>query len=399
MRDRYFYPADIMLPKKDFEKWAVVACDQFTSEPEYWEDVKNIVGDAPSALNVILPEVYLKEDNSESVNKINATMREYVKNDVFAIHKNSLIYVERNVGDNIRKGLVGLVDLEDYDYSKDSKTLVRATEETIKDRLPARIEIRKDAILELPHILLLFDDPTRSVVKPLEKKKDEFEVAYDFDLMKNGGHIKGWFLNDQAVDEVQESLGKLMLSGDDVLFVVGDGNHSLAAAKEYYKQSGDENARYALVEIENVHDRSIEFEPIYRVLFDVDSNDFLTKFKQYTDEHGNGETQKFEYYTSQTNGVVEVNAMAKLPVGTLQQFIDLYMSENKNVKLDYIHGEEVVKSLSKKDNVLGLIFEGMTKESFFPAIRADGSLPRKTFSMGHANEKRYYIEAHRIKAD
>ncbi|MBR3646534.1 MAG: DUF1015 domain-containing protein [Lachnospiraceae bacterium] len=399
MRQRFFYPADIMLPKKDFEKWAVVACDQYTSEPEYWEDVKNIVGDTPSALNVILPEVYLKEDNSENIEKINATMREYVKNDVFAIHKDALIYVERKVGENTRKGLVGLVDLEDYDYSKDSKTLVRATEETIKDRLPARIQIRQDAILELPHILLLFDDPSRSVVKPLENKKSEFEIAYDFDLMKNGGHITGWFLNERAVDEVQKALGNLMLSGDDVLFVVGDGNHSLAAAKEYYKQSGDENARYALVEIENVHDKSIEFEPIYRVLFNVDKDDFMNKFKKYTDEYGNERTQDFEYYTKEETGVMTVNALAELPVGTLQQFIDLYMKNNPSVKIDYIHGEEVVKSLCKKEGVLGFIFEGMTKESFFPAIRADGSLPRKTFSMGHANEKRYYIEAHRIKAD
>lgn len=397
MRERYFYPADILLPKKDFEKWAVIACDQFTSEPEYWEDVKRIVGDAPSTLNMVLPEVYLNENNSENIDKINATMKQYLEHNIFAIHKDALIYVERKIGSKTRKGLVGLIDLEDYDYRKDSKTLVRATEETIEDRLPVRIQIRKDAILELPHVLLLFDDPTRSVVKPLEAKKEEFEVAYDFELMKEGGHIKGWFLNEGAIDEVQTALGNLMQNGDDVLFVVGDGNHSLAAAKEYYKQSGDESARYALVEIENVHDKSIEFEPIYRVLFNVNEKDFLEKFKAYTDEHGNGTLQEFQYYSKNSTGVVKINAMAKLPVGTLQQFISLYMKENKEVRIDYIHGEDVVKSLSKKDGVLGFIFEGMTKESFFPAIRADGSLPRKTFSMGHAEDKRYYLEAHQIK--
>jgi uncharacterized protein (DUF1015 family) len=393
----YFKPADILLPKKDFEKWSVIACDQHTSEPEYWEDVQKIVGDAPSALNIMLPEVWLKEDNQESVEKINQTMIDYLNGDVFEEHKNAMIYVERKIGDQIRKGLVGVIDLEDYDYHKNSKTMIRATEETVEDRLPPRIQIRKDASLEMPHILLLFDDPTRSVVKPLEAKKQELEVAYDFELMKNGGHISGWFLDEKTVEEVQHALEKLLEANEDLLFVVGDGNHSLAAAKESYLLTKNPNARYALVELENVHDRSIAFEPIYRVLFNVDAQDFIEQFVAYTKENGGEETQYFECITKEETGTIEVNATAKLPIGTLQTFIDIYLKEHPEMNIDYIHGVETVRNLCKEEGVLGFLFEGMKKEELFPAVRADGSLPRKTFSMGHADEKRFYIESRKIR--
>lgn len=394
---KYFYPGDILLPKKDIEKWAVIACDQYTSEPEYWEDVKKNVGDVPSALNIILPEVYLKEDNNSQIQKINENMKQYLEEDIFAEHKNSMIYVERKIGNKVRKGLVGLIDLEDYDYHKNSKTLVRATEETVEDRLPPRIQIRQEAVLEIPHILLLFDDPTRSVVKPLENKKSEFATAYDFELMKNGGNIHGWFLSDDAIKDVQNALGKLMQGSDDVLFVVGDGNHSLAAAKECYRKSKNPNARYALVEIENVHDRSIEFEPIYRVIFNVDEKDFLEKFKTYTEQNGGNKTQSFKYFTAAENGTMNVKSVSELPIGTLQSFISIYMKEHPNVKVDYIHGSKTVKNLCKEKNTLGFIFDGLAKEDFFPVIREEGALPRKTFSMGHADDKRFYIEAHRIQ--
>ena len=393
----YFETADILLPKKDFEKWAVIACDQHTSEPEYWNDVKEIVGDTPSSLNIMLPEVWLKEDNEESIKRINATMVQYLNEDVFEEHKNSMIYVERKIGDQIRKGLVGVIDLEDYDYHKNSKTLIRATEETVEDRLPPRIKIRKDAVLEMPHILLLFDDPTRSVVKPLEVKKEELPVAYDFELMKDGGHIQGWFLDEETVQSVQQALGELLKKNEDLLFVVGDGNHSLAAAKESYNLTKNPKARYALVELENVHDRSIEFEPIYRVLFQVDAADFIEKFVDYTEKNGGEEQQYFECITKEETGTIQVKATAKLPIGTLQKFIDLYLKEHSEVSIDYIHGEETVRNLCQQEKVLGLLFEGMKKEDLFPAVRADGSLPRKTFSMGHADEKRFYIETRRIQ--
>jgi uncharacterized protein (DUF1015 family) len=259
---KHFFPADILLPKGNFEEWAVVACDQYTSEPEYWEDVKSIVGDKPSALNIILPEVYLKKDNSEAVEKINATMQEYIDNGVFEEHKNSMVYVERESNNTIRRGIVGLIDLEEYDYTAGSEALIRATEATVIDRLPPRVQIRKNAPLEMPHILLLIDDPKRTVVEPLKNRKYDYTPAYSFNLMKNSGKIKGWFLDQKNIEAVQDALNGLIEGKDDLLFAVGDGNHSLATAKECYNLTKDPLARYALVEIVNIHDESIQIEPI-----------------------------------------------------------------------------------------------------------------------------------------
>ena len=395
---KHFNPADILLPKKNFEKWSVVACDQYTSEPDYWHDVETIVGDEPSALHIILPEIYLSDDNSARVSKINENMQDYLDGDVFELHENSMIYVERESNNTIRKGVVGLIDLEDYDYRKGADSAIRATEATVLERIPPRVQIRKDAPLEMPHILLLIDDPARSVIEPLTGKKSDFTQAYGFELMKDGGHIDGYFLSDEAVMQVQNALEALIADKEDkLLFAVGDGNHSLATAKECYNQSKNPLARYALVEVVNIHDESIEFEPIYRVLFNVDAEDFIEKFSSYTDTHGSGVKQRYRCITPDADGELEVKATAKLPVGTLQGYIDLYMQEHPEVKIDYIHGTEVVESLCKQEKTLGFIFDGMAKDELFPAITADGSLPRKTFSMGHAHDKRYYIEARKIK--
>ncbi|MBQ9472295.1 MAG: DUF1015 domain-containing protein [Ruminococcus sp.] len=395
---KHFTPADILLPKKDFDKWAVVACDQYTSEPDYWNDVESIVGSAPSALRIILPEIYLSDDNSERVNAINKTMQEYLDGDVFDLHKDSMIYVERESGGSIRRGIVGLIDLEDYDYRKGADSAIRATEATVLERIPPRVQIRKDAPLEMPHILLLIDDPSKSVIEPLAEQKDGFEQAYGFELMKKGGHIDGYFLPDDVIARVQDALEALIADKDDkLLFAVGDGNHSLATAKECYNLSHDPLARYALVEVVNIHDDSIQFEPIYRVLFNVDAEDFIEKFSAYTDSKGSMSYQDFEYITAECSGELKVKSTAKLPVGTLQGFIDRYMKDNPEVKIDYIHGKDVVRNLCAQKGTLGFIFEGMGKDELFPAITADGSLPRKTFSMGHAEDKRYYIEARKIK--
>ncbi len=395
---KHFTPADILLPKKDFDKWAVVACDQYTSEPDYWNDVESIVGSAPSALRIILPEIYLSDDNSERVNAINKTMQEYLDGDVFDLHKDSMIYVERESGGSIRRGIVGLIDLEDYDYRKGADSAIRATEATVLERIPPRVQIRKDAPLEMPHILLLIDDPSKSVIEPLAEQKDGFEQAYGFELMKKGGHIDGYFLPDDVIARVQDALEALVADKDDkLLFAVGDGNHSLATAKECYNLSHDPLARYALVEVVNIHDDSIQFEPIYRVLFNVDAEDFIEKFSAYTDSKGSMNYQDFEYITAECSGELKVKSTAKLPVGTLQGFIDRYMKDNPEVKIDYIHGKDVVRNLCAQKGTLGFIFEGMGKDELFPAITADGSLPRKTFSMGHAEDKRYYIEARKIK--
>ena len=394
----HFNPADILLPKKDFEKWAVVACDQYTSEPDYWHDVESAVGGAPSALHIILPEIYLSADNSARIAAVNAEMNEYLEGDVFDLHKDSMIYVERSTGSGIRRGVVGVIDLDDYDYTKGSSALIRATEATVLERIPPRVQIRRDAPLEMPHVLLLIDDPALSVIEPLADKKDGFAPAYDFDLMKDGGHISGYFLPGETIKAVQDALEALIADKDDkLLFAVGDGNHSLATAKECYKLTGDPLARYALVEVVNIHDRSIEFEPIYRVLFNVDRSDFLSAFIAHTEAVGGDDTQSFEVISPDGTAQLEVKATAKLPVGTLQSFIDSYMQSHPEVKIDYIHGDDVTRRLCEQEGTLGFIFKGMGKDELFPAIAADGSLPRKTFSMGHAADKRYYIEARRIK--
>ena len=394
----HFNPADILLPKKDFATWAVVACDQYTGEPDYWHEVERIVGDAPSALHIILPEIYLSDDNSARIASVNRKMEEYLGSGVFDCFQNAMIYVERESNHTVRRGVVGLIDLEDYDYTKGSSALIRATEATVLERIPPRVQIRRDAPLEMPHILLLIDDPQRSVIEPLAQQKDGFQPAYDFDLMQGGGHINGYFLSNQAIKAVQDALEALIADRDDkLLFAVGDGNHSLATAKECYKLTGDPLARYTLVEVVNIHDASIEFEPIYRVLFHVDREDFLGAFTAYTEAHGGSESQTFGVISSAGEETLTVKATAKLPVGTLQSFIDLYLKEHPQVKIDYIHGADVTRKLSEQEGALGFLFDGMGKDELFPAIKADGSLPRKTFSMGHASDKRYYIEARRIK--
>ena len=394
----HFNSAKILLPKKDFEKWSVVACDQYTSEQKYWDEVKDIVKDSPSALNIILPEIYLSNDNSERINAINSCMNDYLEQGVFEEYDDAMIYVERESNNTVRKGIVGVIDLEDYDYTKGSHALIRATEQTVLERIPPRVAIRKDAVLEMPHVMLLIDDKDRKVIEPLSEKKAGFKNAYDFTLMQGGGHIEGYFIDKDTQNTVQEALESL-LNGEEneMLFAVGDGNHSLATAKECYRLNPTPENRYALVEIVNIHDESIEFEPIYRVMFNVDANDFMDKFLSAHAVSNGDNTQDFECITKDSKEYITVKATAELPVGTLQVFIDEYLKENPQVKIDYIHGEQVVYDLCKEDNTLGFIFEGMGKSDLFPAVVSDGSLPRKTFSMGHAHDKRYYIEARKIK--
>lgn len=397
--NNYFLPANILLPKKDFEKWAVVACDQYTSEPEYWKEVCETVGDAPSALNIILPEVYLSADNSERINKINENMENYLKNGVFCEVENTFVYVEREVtGGKTRKGIVGLIDLENYSYQKGSKALIRATEATVIERIPPRVAIRKDAKLEMPHVMLLIDDRKQTVIEPLAEKIDGFTKLYDFDLMQQSGHIKGYAVDNNTAQKIQSSLSALVENTDDkLLFAVGDGNHSLATAKECYNINKTESSRYALVEVVNIHDSSLEFEPIYRVVFGVEPQKFIDDFvNALGGEYKGSNAQKFTCVYGDTQKEISVKPTGKLCVATLQTYLDEYLQNNPNVTIDYIHGEDVVYSLSKADNTVGFIFSGMQKSELFDAIKQDGSLPRKTFSMGHASDKRFYIEARKI---
>lgn len=389
-----FSAADILLPKADFENWAVIACDQYTSEPEYWDKVKSAAGDKPSALNVVLPEVYLTANNSEKIDKINKNMQNYLDNDIFATYLDSLIYVERIQSDGkCRRGIVGKIDLECYDYRSGTDAEIRATEQTVLSRIPPRVEIRKNAPLELPHVMLLFDDVKDEIFSYLATHTDSFKKVYDFTLICDAGSIKGYLLNDDAKHKVLSMLEELKQQNNGFLFCVGDGNHSLATAKECYNLNKTEASRYALTEIVNIHDTALEFEPIYRVVFGVEPEALIDEFVKTV---GEGE-QKFTCVYGDKVKEISVNPTAKLAVGTLQAFLDDYIKEHNEAEIDYIHGEESLKKLASRDNALGFIFDGMQKSELFDAVNADGSLPRKTFSMGHADDKRFYIEARKIR--
>ena len=416
-----FKRGNILLPKNtDMTKWSVVACDQYTSEPEYWADVEKIVGDNPSTLKLTLPEIYLEEENvQERINNINENMKTLMDGDFFKEYKDSMIYLRRTQKDGkVREGLMGIVDLEGYNYEVGSQTPIRATEKTVIERIPPRVKIRENATLELPHIMILIDDDKKDIIESLKTKVNENDVVYDFDLMKDGGHIKGYLLNNDAMDEIDK---KLELLADKetfenkynvkdkgvLLFAMGDGNHSLATAKACYenlkKTMSEEEylnnpARYALVELVNLHSDALEFEAINRVVFDTNPEDLIKKLKEYyiINKEGNGE--KFEIITKDKDEIWYIeNPKSNISVGSIQIFLDEYLKENAG-KIDYIHGEEVTKELTRKNNNnIGFIFDAMPKSELFKTVILDGSLPRKTFSMGHSYDKRYYLEARKIK--
>ena len=412
-----YTPANILLPdftKVDAKRWAVVACDQFTSEPEYWKEAEALIQEAPSTLRMILPEVYLAE-TEERLPKIHATMKQYLS-EVLVEHPDSMIYTERTQSDgSIRRGLVLAIDLETYDYRKGARALIRATEATVVERIPPRVAIRRGAPVELPHVMLLIDDPKRTVIEPLSLA--DGTPAYDTELMLRGGAIRGAFLKPETVEQVSRALDALMTPeamkeryGDaslaPLLFAVGDGNHSLASAKAAYEEIkgalGEEAlthpARYALVEVVNLHDEALKFEPIYRVLFDVDPEDVLTSLSDYLlTLTGTADAQSVEWLTQDRSGRIQIpHPVRQLPVGTLQDFIDAYLKDHPKASVDYIHGEESVKTLVKRESAIGFLFAGMGKDQLFKTVIFDGALPRKTFSMGHAEDKRYYLECRRI---
>lgn len=414
-----FKRGNILLPKNtDMTKWSVVACDQYTSEPEYWNSVREIVGSNPSTLNLTLPEIYLEEsDVEERIKKINQNMEELVNMDFFNEYSDSMIYLERTQEDGkVREGLMGIVDLEDYSYEKGSQTLIRATEKTVIERIPPRVKVRENALLELLHIMILIDDEKKNIIESLKNKVTESDIVYDFDLMKNGGHIKGYLLNNETMDEVDERL-KCLADKDYfenkygvkdkgiLLFAMGDGNHSLATAKACYenlkKEIGEKalssKSRYALVELVNLHSDALEFEAINRVIFNTDKDKLLNSLKEYYTINKEGNGQEFRVVTDSIDEAWYIeNPKSNIAVGSIQMFLDDYLKDNVG-KIDYIHGEDVTKSLASKDNNVGFIFDAMAKEDLFKTVILDGALPRKTFSMGHANDKRYYLEARKIK--
>ena len=416
-----FKRGNILLPKNtDMTKWSVVACDQYTSEPEYWSDVERIVGNNPSTLNLTLPEIYLEEnDVDKRIENINSNMKKLLDEDFFKEYKDSMIYLERTGQDGkVREGVMGIVDLEGYNYEAGSQTPIRATEKTVIERIPPRVKIRENAPLELPHIMILIDDDKKDIIESLKTKVSEKDVVYDFDLMKNGGHIKGYLLNNETMDEIDKKLELLanqttfnekydVKDKGVLLFAMGDGNHSLATAKACYenlkKTMKEEEylnhpARYALVEIVNLHSEALEFEAINRVVFDTNPEDLVNKLKEYYKINKEGKGEKFEIITKDIDEVWYIeNPKSNIAVGSIQMFLDDYLKENAG-KVDYIHGEDVTKELThKNDNNVGFIFDAMPKSELFKTVILDGSLPRKTFSMGHSYDKRYYLEARKIK--
>jgi uncharacterized protein (DUF1015 family) len=400
-----FSTADILLPRAcDLTKWSVVACDQYSSEPEYWDRVAANVGDAPSTLHMILPEAQLKAPNSR-IAAINATMRTYWETGLFRVLPNALVYLERTMSNGtIRRGLVGKVDLEAYDYTPGSGSAIRATEGTVQERIPPRARVRRDALLELPHVLLLMDDPQDAVLGPVTAKRAELESLYDFDLMEQGGHIAGWLVNGENANALLARLADLQTASP-MLFAVGDGNHSLATAKACYEELkaahpdrdfSNHPARYALVEVENIHDDALQFEPIHRVVFGVDPAALLAELNASVSAQGG---YAVPYVTAAGEGTVYLDRSGShLAVGALQNFLDGYLKTHDG-QIDYIHGDDVARRLAEAPDTIAFLLPPMEKADLFPSVIGDGVLPRKTFSMGHAHEKRFYLEGRLIRDD
>ena len=418
---------EILLPPRgtDMEKWAVVACDQFTSQKEYWEEARRFVGEAPSTLDLILPEAYLgSADEAQRIAAIKENMGAYLKKGLLQKQPRGFVLVKREAKGNTRHGLMLGLDLEKYDYSKGSGTLVRATEGTIVSRIPPRLRIREGAAVELPHILVLIDDPDETVIEPLVKKEAALPLLYDTDLMLGGGHVTGRLVGgEKDIDGVLAALKALAdpeafkkKYGDKptLLFAMGDGNHSLATAKANWEkikaglpeeERESHPARYALVEVNNVHDKGILFEPIHRAVFGIPGEKLLAALEEKLRQQ-NGSAERIEeakaqggkeqiipFYCGDKAGAFLVKEpAAQLAVGTLQNAIDGVLKELGG-EVDYIHGADVVKALSRKENTVGFLLPAMEKSELFPTVVFDGALPRKTFSMGEAEEKRYYLES------
>lgn len=436
---------EIYLPKKEInlEKRAVVACDQYTSQPKYRKDVKNIAGEEPSTYNIIFPEIYLEKEGKEKrIQNIQSHMNTYIDKWILENKWPCFVLIDRKTSHQIsRKWLVIALDLETYDYSKDAQTLIRATEGTIIDRLPPRIEIRKDAPLELPHIMVLIDDPQKTIIEPLFNNITNYEKLYDTDLMMNGGHITGYKIaNETDINNIAKNLEKLANKETFknkyalnhnlgvVLFAMGDGNHSLATAKAIReekkqwlseKEKLDHPARFALVELVNIHDDGLVFEAIHRVVFNTKPEELINNMKEYFTQQwsqltietyptfeemkqnkktSDSMTQYFCMMYANTYIIAGIqNPKFNLEVGNLQAFLDEYLKKNSKIKIDYIHGENITEELGTQEWNIGFTLPIMNKSKFFKTVIVDWALPRKTFSMGEAEEKRYYFECRKIK--
>lgn len=406
-----FRAADILLPAEQVDPaaWAVVACDQYTSQPEYWKQVEAITEGKPSALNIIYPEVYL-EEGDKRIEKIHRSMEQYLSDGVLIerVHQGFLL-VARQISIGVRLGLVGALDLEQYDYKPGTSPLVRATEGTIESRIPPRVRIRNHGLIESPHVMVLIDDDKKQLIESLYERRDSLTKLYDTDLMQNGGHLSGYAIEGRDAAILEEKIGALEQASNGFLLAVGDGNHSLATAKVCWARiretlTEDERkvhpARYALVEVVNLHSPALVFEPIHRVLFGTDPEQVAAAFKEDLQRNGIGQQDGndivFVYGNKQISLALS-GANGRLPVDVLQSFLDRYIAEHPDVKIDYVHGEEDLREMSQKPGSCGILLGAIDKNTLFPAIAAGGVLPRKTFSMGEAYEKRYYMECRRIE--
>ena len=419
--------ADILLPRADvdLERWAVVACDQYTAQPDYWAAVEDLVGDAPSTLRLIYPEVYLAEpDPSARIDAINASMRDYLARGLLDTHEHTLLLLRRETATGVvRWGLMVALDLEQYSWNAEDRTLIRATEGTILDRIPPRKQVRKDAPLELPHIMVLISDAARSVIEPLAAASADLPPVYDTTLMQHGGRVTGWAVPQDALPRVADALAALhdaLDPADPLLFAMGDGNHSFATAKSCWEDikptlaeadRATHPARYALVELENIFDPGLEFEPIHRVLFETTRADFEAELARHCGSFTAAPAASVadvmaavETATTQTFGYCDaaghatytlLEPAASIPAGTLQLVIDALVATGHEV--DYIHGADTTSEIGSRPGNLGLFLPAVPKDSFFASIVADGALPRKTFSLGEADDKRYYLEARSIR--
>lgn len=429
---KLFVPADILLPKKkyDMAKFSVVACDQYTSQREVWEEAKSITAGRLSALDMIFPEVYLNDGEEAFVSRIasiNKAMEDAAKADVFDVYEKSYFYIERTQRNGaVRRGLIGMVDLEGYDFAHsptdDVQTPIRATEGTVLSRIPPRVRIRENAPLELPHVMILADDPQKCCIEKIGEHKEKMQQVYDFELMQQSGHLSGWMVNKEdhaLIDALIEKLSdeaafeeRYGLKPDSgkkpLVLAVGDGNHSLATARQCWDniksklgEAEYENhpARYALVELCNLHDDALVFEPIHRIVFGVDAHKLLAEMEKECglsyDEGAKGQ-KLWAVVNGKEKAVTLTKPSAQLTVGSLQNFLDAYCRENGG-EVDYIHGADVVKELSAREDSVGFLLSGMEKGELYPTVIFDKALPRKTFSMGDAWDKRFYCEARKIR--
>ena len=399
--------AGILLPRHGLEymKWAVVACDQFTSQPDYWRAVEEWVGDAPSALRLTLPEIWLEERETR-IPKIHETMRRYLDEGILMeAVQDGFVLVERETSAGIRPGLLAALDLEEYDFTPGAKSLIRATEGTVLERVPPRSQIRAGAPVELPHVMMLIDDPMEMVIEPIHARCHAFRKLYDFDLMAGGGHIRAWAVEGPSLQPVFDAINALNARAEGLLYAVGDGNHSLAAARQCWldlrdrlspEQRENHPARFALVELVNLNCPALKFEPIHRLVTGVEPERLIAEWRAYLAENGLGAEEGDDLVAF--DGAREWRFKSRQhPLRLLQAFLDGYLEAHPEAAIDYIHGEDALRELvGKRGDAMGFMPRAFDKAELFPYIRQWGTLPRKTFSMGHASDKRYYLEARRI---